>query len=232
MKHNRFLISLLLVSLTLIVVLIVFVDKPLSQELRVIEAQYPALIDFFRDSTDLGKSKWYLWPSGIGVIALSLCLHLNMFSKRLRTKLKAVGEKLFFFFICVAASGILTDVLKRLFGRTRPVKLDQEGIYGFFPLSFGEARFHSMPSGHATTGFALAFALAVLFPRGRWLFIALGIFLAISRVMVNAHFLSDILGGCLIAYLTVKAIRPPNAYNGMYPAYDSIFPIDRKAARK
>ncbi|MDX2028959.1 MAG: phosphatase PAP2 family protein [Alphaproteobacteria bacterium] len=231
MTKKHYILSGIFLFLALEILLITFADKPISQELRIIEAQNPGLIGFFRSYTDLGKSKWYLWPSGIAILVFSALLHMKLFSRQARMKLKRIGEKLLFFFLCIAASGIITDILKRLIGRARPVKLEQDGLYGFFPVVF-ESRFHSMPSGHATTAFALAFALAVLLPRWRVAFFALGVFLAVSRIMVNAHFLSDVLAGGVIAYLTTLLMQRLDAYHGMFLARDSIFPIDRKSRRR
>jgi len=45
---------------------------------------------------------------------------------------------------------------------------------------------------------AFGVALALLFPRLRWLFLCLGLWIAVSRLFVRAHYPSDVLAGCLI----------------------------------
>jgi membrane-associated phospholipid phosphatase len=63
-----------------------------------------------------------------------------------------------------------------------------------------DARHHSFPSGHATVAFAFAAVLARAAPSRRiaWLGIAAGV--AVSRVLLNAHFVSDVLGGAVIGW--------------------------------
>ena len=60
------------------IALIMFVDEPLSRYLRTVDIEHHQLIDFFRSWTDLGKSFWYLWPSGIGVL---VCFGLIRWTK-------------------------------------------------------------------------------------------------------------------------------------------------------
>ena len=51
------------------------------------------------------------------------------------------------------------------------------------------------PSGHATQAFALFTALAFFLPRGRLLFLVLATGVALSRVVMGEHFLSDVVAG-------------------------------------
>ena len=101
-----------------------------------------------------------------------------------------------FFFLCITVAGLVTDALKAYHCRPRNDRslLDRHGFYGFPISSFSPKPAHdsynSLPSGHATTAFALAFALSTLWPRGRPLLIIYAILIALSRVMVNAHYLS------------------------------------------
>jgi undecaprenyl-diphosphatase len=124
-----------------------------------------------------------------------------------------------FFFACVALSGIITDMIKPIVGRARPVLLDREGFYGLHPFTFHVFNYNSLPSGHTTTGFAVAFALAALWPRGKWWFVAFGVLVGLSRIMVNAHFVSDVVAGTVVGILTVAAVRK------LFRKY-GIFPID------
>jgi undecaprenyl-diphosphatase len=49
---------------------------------------------------------------------------------------------------------------------------------------------------------AFGVALALLFPRLRWLFLCLGFWIAASRAFVGAHYPSDVLAGGLLGVLT------------------------------
>jgi len=199
-------------------VLIAFVDKPLSQFLHIINAEYPALIFSFRAYTDLGKSVWYLWPSFVGLLLCLMLSHWQRIPAHRRVMLRFAWQAFGFFFACVALSGIVTDIIKPILGRARPVLLERQGYYGFDPFTF-QAAHNALPSGHATTGFAVAFALTALWPRGRTWFIVFAIVIALSRVMVNAHFLSDVVAGGAVGVLTAAVVQ------NVFHRY-GIFPID------
>ncbi len=197
-----------LAFLLLEILLIAFVDRPLSECLRGIDIHNHALVNFFRAYTMFGKSVWYLWPTGIGALACFLLVKTGQFSltKSQLDRLRRVGFALAFVFACVAVSGIATDILKPIIGRARPLLLDRNGVYGFLPFSFHAAH-NSLPSGHATTAFALALALTALFPRGKYWFYAFAVAIAVSRVMVNAHYLSDVFAGAVLGALTVVSLQ-------------------------
>lgn len=103
------------------------------------------------------------------------------------------GEALVFSVLLGVESLIVNQGLKRLFRRSRPT-------------TNGDARFNvrtpvtsSFPSGHASSAFFAATVLASLVP-AEWavLFFALAVGVALSRVMVRLHHLSDILGGAVV----------------------------------
>jgi membrane-associated phospholipid phosphatase len=92
----------------------------------------------------------------------------------------------------------LTMWLKLFFGRLRPHQW-----HG------GPTWFHhgsSFPSGHVTLFASLVLPLVALYPRLRWL-VVIPIYAGVTRVMVSAHFVSDVVGGfalcCAIAALAV-----------------------------
>jgi len=91
---------------------------------------------------------------------------------------------------------VLTFILKTIFGRTRP--LGQRNLLGRIDSSF--------PSAHTAGSFAPAFVVATLFPQVETLVIVLASFVAISRLHLSMHFLSDIFGGLLLAYFSVYFI--------------------------
>jgi len=103
----------------------------------------------------------------------------------------------------IIAGGIVTPLLKRAFGRARPIQ--EEGVRSFHPLS---ATHQSFPSGHATNAFA--FATAVAGHYDGWVVPAIVYSLAsgvaMSRVNDRAHFPSDVVAGALIGRGIAKSI--------------------------
>ncbi len=71
---------------------------------------------------------------------------------------------------------------------------DDYGIFSFSPFS-GHSSFESFPSGHATTIGAFFAAFSLLFPRYRIVFLACALWLGMTRVMVGAHYPSDVIAG-------------------------------------
>lgn len=175
--------------------LIAWVDRPLSLWLRELDTSHRAIVNVFRGYTSYAKAEWYLVPAGVAGLVLWAM------GRRHAAWLCA------YFFASVAVAGIVTSLLKCLIGRARPVQLDQFGLYGFRPWNWTEARWHSLPSGEATTAFAVAAALIVLFPRYRILWWVFAVVMAASRVMVNAHYLADIVAGAAVGALTAYAMR-------------------------
>lgn len=93
----------------------------------------------------------------------------------------------------VAAAQLTTrlaaGVLKNVFLRPRPYETDT----GFF--SDGS----SFPSGHAAHFWPFFFAAMIAFPRWRIPLLILAVFVSLSRVLVNDHYLGDVLASAAIA---------------------------------
>src|SRR6202049_5095176 len=83
--------------------------------------------------------------------------------------------------------------LKRLAGRPRPCQIEPHCWATLLPPD----RF-SFPSGHTMTAFAVAIPLALVYPA---LAVGLGfcaLSVAMSRILLGMHFLSDVVAGALI----------------------------------
>jgi undecaprenyl-diphosphatase len=90
--------------------------------------------------------------------------------------------------VACGLASLTSTVLKAVFDRPRP-----EGPYLVdVPTSA------SFPSGHATTAFGAAAALAVLAPSLRWWALAGAAIVAYSRVHLGVHYVSDVVGGAVI----------------------------------
>lgn len=187
--------TLLVALLALLLTLALVVDRPLALLLRetVPDGAKPTL-EFL---TGLGESHWYLVPTGILGLGIGLAWLRTEDSPR-RRNVGWLGGICFFLFASIALSGLTANLVKFLIGRARPKLLFGDGAYyGFDPFSFS-AEHWSFPSGHATTFFSLAMAVALLSGRGKVALLALAALLTLTRPLVGAHYLSDAIAGAVI----------------------------------
>ncbi len=111
-----------------------------------------------------------------------------------------------FLFWGVGLSALVTAILKVLIGRGRPITWFEHHEYGFARYGLNAAH-QSFPSGHATTAMAAAFALSFIFPRFRFPILVFGLAISVARTVVYAHFVSDIIAGTVVAWITVSVLR-------------------------
>lgn len=98
---------------------------------------------------------------------------------------------------CAVACGILIfHKVKLVFCRTRPRDIEPH----CWAHIVTRDKF-SFPSGHSTTAFAVALSLGSFYPEIMPVLLVLAANVAISRVVVGMHFLSDVLVGSGMAAL-------------------------------
>ncbi|WP_257098872.1 phosphatase PAP2 family protein [Pseudovibrio flavus] len=148
---------------------------------------------FARSITDIGKSHWMLIGSGVICLGL-LCVDVRQLAFRSRVGFAALYTYAAYIFFTVAASGITVVLFKWGLGRARPVLMEQVGPIFFSPLEL-HSRYTSFPSGHSTSIAAMSVALALIFPSYRWLILVVGFWIAFSRILVGAHYPSDVVTG-------------------------------------
>ncbi len=191
---------------TLVVLLAIafLIDQPVSEAMQ----QWPdAERAFFRAITDLGKSDWLLIPTLItGLIAGAALWMPLRYSWRwaMRGTVLLSG----YIFATIAISGLATVLLKRIFGRARPMYIEDYGVLNLRPFEWLDWSFHSFPSGHTTTAVALAVILRT-FTNGRyhgWI-IGFGLAIGMSRIVVGDHYLSDVIAGAFVGLTTAIVIR-------------------------
>jgi membrane-associated phospholipid phosphatase len=181
----------------LVAISILAADRPLAFFFHARDHDLRSLFDF---TGRLGLTYGYLTVFGLAFVALhwgGVLPRLQQFALPLR----AISGVPAFLFLSIAASGIVVDVLKVFFGRTRPKLLFQSDLYGFTWLSWRSDHW-SFPSGHSATIVALVTALWFLWPQHLLFYVLVATIVCMSRVVVGAHYLGDILAGSLIAVLT------------------------------
>jgi undecaprenyl-diphosphatase len=106
-------------------------------------------------------------------------------------------------FIAVGLPGLVSAVAKRWIGRVRPSDV---GPFAYEPFSW-RPEYASFPSGHTTTAFAALVAFGVIFPRIRRVLWVYALFIAVSRVMVSAHYPSDVIAGAAFGAFGALLVR-------------------------
>lgn len=144
--------------------------------------------DLFSIITLFGDSLCYLI---IGVLLFIVFRNTNQFKAY-------VG---LFLFSSVAISGLSADLIKYIAGRTRPTLYFSEHLYGFYFFRMEHA-WTSFPSGHSATAFSVAMFLATRYPRWRLAFLFAATLIAVSRVFLTQHYISDVIAGSFIGILS------------------------------
>ena len=163
------------------------------------------LTELFNHITGLGRSVWFLLPIAV-ILMLMAALTSPALSSMSQRVLAAIAVRLGFLFSAIALPGIVFTVVKRLIGRARPLVGTGSDPFLYLPLGW-KVEYASFPSGHATDAFAAAAAIGALWPSARPFMWTYAVLIAVSRVMVTAHFPSDVLAGAIAGTLGALLIR-------------------------
>ena len=107
--------------------------------------------------------------------------------------------------LVAVAAALLPHGMKRLFNQTRP---DRRTVIGHVHgISFSGKREDAFPSGHALHMGALASAAGTLPTGPRWAFRAFAIGLSLTRVVVLAHWASDVVAGFALGAILERLLR-------------------------
>jgi membrane-associated phospholipid phosphatase len=155
--------------------------------------------------TDYGKSVRVLVPIGLMLAAIALLASPRL-TRMSRSVLAAVAVRLGYLFVAIALPGLFVTIVKRLIGRARP--LIETGADPFLYRPFGwHVEYASLPSGHATDAFAIATAIGALWPSTRPLLWTYAVLIAVSRVVLTAHFPSDVIAGAFVGIFGAVLVR-------------------------
>jgi undecaprenyl-diphosphatase len=168
-----------------------FFDPPVARFCSTVDDRIKYIFELI---TRLGLSTPWLVASLAGFICFKFI-----------KKNEVLANAALFLFLAVALAGIANDLIKILVGRSRPGLLLHEGIYGFHPFT-NQYKYASFPSGHANTIGALCYGLYRVIGRFKWVWLTVALAVMASRVIVGAHFPSDVIFGAFLGVVATELI--------------------------
>lgn len=117
---------------------------------------------------------------------------------------RSIARNWLFVATCILLTQLIGFSFKFLLARYRPIEWFNHGLYGLHFFS-RQHDWNSTPSGHTLSTVAGCLALSKLFKQCvlTWLLIVLAIVVGLTRIIVTAHYLSDVLFGAYLALLVV-----------------------------
>ncbi|MBI5261722.1 MAG: phosphatase PAP2 family protein [Bradyrhizobium sp.] len=185
----------------LIILLMIALDGP---EIELMPPRGTPTLWPVRILTEFGKDAYVLLSLGGALVLVALAaaaLHGNT-----RALLLGIGTRLQFMFFAVLVSVLIGDLLKWVVGRGRPFVGGKANPFNFVPFNGTEA-YYSLPSGHAVTAFALAFAVGALWPRVRTAMYLYAVAIALTRLVLLSHHPSDVVAGALVGIVGAMAVQ-------------------------
>lgn len=179
----------------------IFIDAAATNAVRHLAH---SVVWFFDTITDFGKSGWFLWP--LGVLFLLLAALPQTLSAMSRAVVAALMVRVGFLFVAIGAPGLFASILKNMIGRARPGVGGSVNPYLFEPFHWIPA-YAGLPSGHATAAFAALAAIGTLWPRARTVLLIYALLIAASRIVVRAHYPTDVAMGALTGIIGVLLVR-------------------------
>jgi membrane-associated phospholipid phosphatase len=164
--------------------------------------------------TKLGKGNAYF-------VILPLLLAVFKFI----LKNKEWTRKCLFLLLSIIVPSILCLIIKSVLGRTRPTLFFSDDLYGFTFFQI-KAPYWSFPSGHSVLITGIMLGLAFLFSRYWILFMLIALLVSFSRIVVGAHYLSDVIGGMYLSILVV-----PWVYAKVFYRFGRVAAIKRSSLR-
>lgn len=140
-------------------------------------------------------------------VTLAIALIASLDPKRLR--------RFFDYALAIAAVTLIANAFKWTIGRGRPslndhllfigpfqthtVREGAEPIHAWDLSASGVSALQAMPSTHTTSAVVLAIFLACLYPRLKWFALAMALLVPTARVVLTAHWTSDVIAGAALA---------------------------------
>jgi membrane-associated phospholipid phosphatase len=151
--------------------------------------------------THYAKAGHWLLAAILGLIVAAGLRHAGLFANEVTL---LINYSLAFIASLTLGSGVL-HVIKLVLGRRRPRDDMEMGLYGFMPLAFNPD-YNSFPSGHALTICCVAVIFTCVWPMWWPVWFAIAALLAVTRALLTAHFLSDVLIGAGIGLIAAREV--------------------------
>jgi membrane-associated phospholipid phosphatase len=196
-------------TISVFLFVLVFLDAAAINMARNLPSWLVSAFDWF---SDFGKSGWFLWP--LGILFLALAALPNSVTRVSQRVLAALMVRVGFLFVAIGLPSLFAAVLKNMIGRARPFVSGVANPYVFDPFHWSPA-YAGLPSGHATTAFAVLAAVGTLWPRARTILLIYAVLIAVSRVVLTTHHPTDVLGGALVGIVGALLVRRYFALRGL-----------------
>ncbi len=149
--------------------------------------------------TDWAKGGPWIGAAGIIYLAAQAWIAFAMETAIAR----AISDYSLALLVSFVFGSIVLHVIKIFLGRRRPRDEFEHGLYGFRYFTW-QLQYDSFPSGHSMTIFCVAVVLSAAFPllAPLWLVLAFG--LSMTRAMLTAHFLADVMAGAAIGIIATR----------------------------
>jgi len=154
--------------------------------------------------TDLGKDSYVMLLLAGMLLVVALVAAARRGTARARWL--GLGLRLQFVFFAVLTPLLAGELIKWAAGRGRPFVGGKAEPFNFEPF-IGTESHASFPSAHCITAFALAVAVAAVWPRARGAMVVYAVVIAVSRLVLLAHHPSDVVAGATIGVVGAMAVR-------------------------
>lgn len=151
--------------------------------------------------THYAKAGHWLAAAVLALIAAAVLRHFHVYPQQVA---QLINYSLAFIASLTLGSAIL-HVIKLAIGRRRPRDDMEMGLYGFMPLAFN-SDYNSFPSGHALTICCVAVIFTCVWPMLWPVWFGIAALLAVTRALLTAHFLSDVLIGAGIGLIAAREV--------------------------
>lgn len=193
--------SLWILAATVVLVLVLApFDPMISQRAQGLPV---TIVAFNKRITDFGTFAWMIYGSGALVI-LAYVVHRVSRNETLTGRTRTAWRLPLYFFVTTGATTTLVHLIKLIVGRARPELFAEYGAYSLTPFAYDDL-YSSFPSGHSAAVGAFFGAFSMLVPRLRPLFLLGALTIGLSRIIVGAHYPSDVAAGLLLGLWTAIA---------------------------